>query len=299
MRSLTITGKWRNMSVKLNDKDYSHVLLTCRSLVTTSAIFEESRGRIISGGFRSITCTCEAGKIWTELKWKPFEYPVTLTTAITANGEATVYVHDLEFFRHGTNPRGHACSLVAGNSAKNTDTHMSGAQWPKTTFNKKRAEESNATRRTLHRSLSQDYRQVLPARVQVRLQHRYRRTHLMILSRVQQQHEVTVQAFRQRETLLRDLQKSKTQIKGTSFRHRETGCETCQCGWRSSQKNLEDEGVLASRDTHLTLIRIEIRNCPTERQKLRNTQENQDYTGSLQGSAVVMQYLVQKTLVTW
>ena len=89
----------------------------------------------------------------------------------------------------------------------------------------------------------------------MRLQHRHRRTHLMILSRVQQQHEVTV-----RKPCCEILQKPKTQKKGTSFRHRETGCETCQCGWRSSQKNLEDEGVLASRGTPLTLIRIEIRN---------------------------------------
>ena len=43
---------------KLNDKD-SHILLAFISLVITSAIFEDTRGEIICGGFRSINAHAE------------------------------------------------------------------------------------------------------------------------------------------------------------------------------------------------------------------------------------------------
>ena len=45
---------------------------------------------------------------------------------------------------------------------------------------------------TMYRSLSQDYRQALPVRLQVHLPHRYRTTHLMIHRRLQQQLEVMI-----------------------------------------------------------------------------------------------------------
>ena len=96
------------------------------------------------------------------------------------------------FIRDGTNPRGHGLqSCRRANSAKNRDIHMSGSAVKSHGSPKKgrqlkteMEEEVNATRRTLYRLLCQDYRQVFPARLQVRLPHSYRRTHLMILRRV-------------------------------------------------------------------------------------------------------------------
>ena len=65
----------------------------------------------------------------------------------------------------------------------------------------------------MYRSLSQDYQQVLPPRVRVRLLHRYRRTRPKILRHVQQQHDVIVQAFRYWETSCENPQKPKKTIK--------------------------------------------------------------------------------------
>ena len=52
--------------------------------------------------------------------------------------------------------------------------------------------QSNATRKTLYRSLSQHYQPVLPVRLQVHLLHRQRRTRPKTLRHVQQQHDVEV-----------------------------------------------------------------------------------------------------------
>ena len=99
------------------------------------------------------------------------------------------------------------------------------------------AENPNATRKTMYRSLSQDYRPVLPVRLQVRLLHRYRKTRLMILHRVQQQHDVEVPAVHHWEASDEIPQKPKTNIKmRTPYRHREIDCAICQNGQRSSRK---------------------------------------------------------------
>ena len=74
-------------------------------------------------------------------------------------------------------------------------------------------------------------------------------------------------------------------------------------------ENPEDAGELASRDTLANTSHDSDSGRPTkvgiekalylyslpERPKLRNTQENQDYKGSLQEDALVMQYLEQTT----
>ena len=44
------------------------------------------------------------------------------------------------------------------------------------------------------------------------------------------------------------FKKKKTLKRRTPYRFRETCCEICQIGWRTSQKHLEHEEVLASRD---------------------------------------------------
>ena len=158
------------------------------------------------------------------------------------------------------------------NSAKNTDIPMNGTA-VKNHIQPQLAEESNATRRTLYRSLSRDYRQVLPAREQVPLLHRYRRARLMTLDQVQQQKEVTIQAFR----------------------HRETDCAICQSGKKSSEKISKTKKCQHQGAHPQTLLVIQIRNViqkwyrgstvfiltSPERQKLRNLQEKQKLQGLL------------------
>ena len=142
-------------------------------------------------------------------------------------------------------------SCRQANCAKNTDIHI-----------RREAREPNATLRTLNPLLSQDYRQVLPARVQVRLLHRYRRTHLMISRRVQQRYEVTIQAFR----------------------HREISCEICQSGQGSSQK------IWKTMKCWIQIRNVLRKWCRgaqylhslPEGPKLRHLLENQDNWGSLQ-----------------
>ena len=218
-------------------------------------------------------------------------------TVITANGEvqihegATVNVHDLEL-RDGTNPRRHVCSPVAkANSAKNTDVHMSGTVVESPDFTQ-HGRTSSATRRTLHRLLSQDYGPVLPARVQVRLLHLYRRTHPMIPRRVQQQHEVIVEAFRHWETR-RELQRTpKTQIQiGTSFRHRKSR--------RRRRKHPQTLLSIQIRNVLQKLYRgskIFILTC--RKTEIAKSARESRLQGLLAGSALVLQFLEQKTLVT-
>ena len=111
------------------------------------------------------------------------------------------------------------------------------------------AEKSNATRRTLYRSLSQYYQHVLPSRAQVLLLHRYCRTCLMILHRVQQ-HDVTVQAFQYWDDSCEILQKPKNTNKQRDIvlapGNRLQDLPEC---FEEFTENIEDEGVLTSRDT--------------------------------------------------
>ena len=99
---------------------------------------------------------------------------IPATGEVQTQEEATVYVHDLErfvtiqiledtpAFLSGKlcEEHGYSYEWVSGQKAHLTE------KWQKT---------SNATLRIVYRLLSQDYRRVLPARVHVRLLHRYRK----------------------------------------------------------------------------------------------------------------------------
>ena len=79
-------------------KGQSHILVACRSLVITNTIFNEARGTIICGGLRSINAHAE------QERSESTELDTVRVSSETADGEvqtneeATVYVHDLEFF---------------------------------------------------------------------------------------------------------------------------------------------------------------------------------------------------------
>ena len=148
-----------------------------------------------------------------------------LRAVITANGEvqtseeAQVHVHDLDLFVTVQIPEVTPAVLSLG---KLCEKHGYSYEWtsgqkPQLT---KHGRKSNATRKlrtdlfpgVIDKFFQFDCKYIFP--------HRYRRTHLMIHRRVQQQHEVKMQAFR----------------------HRETACETCQSGQRSSQKIWKTKG---------------------------------------------------------
>ena len=159
------------------------------------------------------------------------------TTAITANGEATVYVHDVEFFVTVQILEDTPAVLSLG-TLRRTRTLIWVGQWPKTTFNQKG--QKNPMQ---HGELCTDR---CP-----RIIDRFFQLECKCVFNI-------VTAGHIWWFLVESSNNTKWQ-----YKHSGSGkpcCETCQCGWRSSQKNLEDEGVLASRDTPLTLIRIEIRN---------------------------------------
>ena len=81
----------------------SHFLFVFRSLVITSTIFEEIRGRIVCGRVRSINGHVEqersdsAGLDIVRVSRNPTTVSIA-TGEVQSHGEATVYVHDFEFF---------------------------------------------------------------------------------------------------------------------------------------------------------------------------------------------------------
>ena len=84
---------------KLERKGQSRTLFAFRSLVITSAIFGETRGKIIRGGFQSINAQAQQER--PELNWRVSSNRTSVTTAngeVQTNEEATVYVHDLVLF---------------------------------------------------------------------------------------------------------------------------------------------------------------------------------------------------------
>ena len=107
---------------------------------------------------------------------------------ITANGEvqtseeAQVYVHDLDLF---VTLQFLEDTLAVLSQGKVREEHGYSYEWA----SGQKPQLTNNGRRI--RCKTENFVQVLPARVQVRLLHCHRRTHLMILRRVQQQHEVT------------------------------------------------------------------------------------------------------------
>ena len=116
-----------------------------------------------------------------------------LTAVTTANGEvqtseeAEVFVHNLDLF---VTVQILGTTLAVLSLGRPCEEHGYSYEWasghkPQWT---KHGRKPNATRK----SLSQDYRQVLPVLLQVHLPHRYRTTHLMIHRRLQQQLEVMI-----------------------------------------------------------------------------------------------------------
>ena len=104
--------------------------------------------------------------------------PLTVITAdgeVQTNEEATVYVKELDLLAtvRFSKIRRHFSHLKS--FAKITDISMIG---PVVSYHisLKMAKGYNAIRKTTCRSLSQDYQPVLPVRLEVHLQHRYRRT---------------------------------------------------------------------------------------------------------------------------
>ena len=114
-------------------------------------------------------------------------------------------------------------------------------QWSKnhTLLNTDR--KPNATRKITCRSLSQDYQQALPVRLQVHHQHRYRQTQQKTPRQVQQTSKYTQSGYW--ETSVTALDDQKTKNKDIDHVLGNLGC------WRISQKHLVDERVSAPRDT--------------------------------------------------
>ena len=111
---------------------------------------------------------------------------------------------------------------------------------------------SNATLKTMYRSLSQDYRPVLPFRLQVHLLHRYRRIQLKTLRQVQQQ----VAAVHHWKQLRNSIE---TKIKNIINHTRDL-----PEWWEDFTENQENEGVLASRDTPASTSRGSDSERPTK-----------------------------------
>ena len=106
------------------------------------------------------------------------------------------------------------------------------------------AETSNATQKTMNRSLSQDYQHVLPVRLQVPLLHRQRRTQPKIPRQVLQQYGAEVPAvhqLRDSKQLLGDSGDTDP-VQGYLLRDLPEWLE-------DFAENPVDEGVSASRDT--------------------------------------------------
>ena len=101
----------------------------------------------------------------------------------------------------------------------------------------KNGKKYDATRRMLCLALFQACQPDFPARLRVRLQHRYRRTQRqMILHQVQQPHEVGVRAVEHWGTSCKMPKKPKTKITmRTSIEHGEAHCVI----WNGSRNSLK------------------------------------------------------------
>ena len=105
------------------------------------------------------------------------------------------YGRRLRVIRDGSHPRGDTGSLIAWKSLRRSRIFQWVDQWSKTTTYLKATEKPNATRKTLCRSSCQDCQPALPVPLQVRLQHRYRRTPRKTLRQVQRPYDVEVILF--------------------------------------------------------------------------------------------------------
>ena len=222
-------------------------------------MFDKTWGKIICGGFPRINAHAEQER--SELSrtgdcsgiQNPHNGYYSQRRSATWRGSNSVLPRPWPI-RDGTNPRGHACSLVAG---KLCEEHGYSHEW--TSGQKPHFAENGrkyyATRKTMHRSLSQDYGQVPPVRVQGRLLHRYHRTRLMILRQVQQQYDVEVQAFRYWETSCEILQKPETKTNKDTVPVHGNLLRDLPEWLEEFKENPEDIGVLASRDTRASTSR--------------------------------------------
>ena len=157
-------------------KELGHIPLAYRSLVITSAIFDETRGKIFCGRFCSINAHAEQGRFdFAELETlRASRNPTTVITAngeVQTNEEATVHVYDLHSF---VTVRILEDTPAVPSLGKLCEEYRYSCEWasgqePHQTQN---GRKSNATRKTMYRSLFQDYQPVLPVRQQVLLVHR-------------------------------------------------------------------------------------------------------------------------------
>ena len=303
--------KWREMSTQLKEKDKATFHSLSASLVITSAIFDETRGRRNCGRFQSI-------RAHAELERSEFSgigdcssiqklYNGYHSRWRSANewGSDNIRLR-LWFIRETTDPRGHACSLVTGKTLRRLRIFLWVGQWYK-----KHDRKSIATWKIVYWSLSHDHRPVLLVRLQV---HRYRRTQLTTLRQVQQQHDVEVPAMYHWEASHEIWQKPKTKIKNR--------CSQV-CPVMLTLLHLPDflwssPTILANLATSLpVLVRCPSRDSDSERPRKGGIKEAKylfypsrkteiakcarepRLQGLLAGSALVELYLVLKILVTW
>ena len=214
------------------------------------------------------------------------------------NEEATVYVCDLDLFVTGQILEDTPAVLSFGKLCEDLGYSYEWASGQKThLFSKKKAEQSNATRTTMHRSWSQDYRLVLPVRLQAHLLHRERRTP-KTSRQVQQQYDVKVSAVHHWENSYEILQKPRDKNQNKDIDPVQGSLLHDWPEWLEDfSENLEDEGVASiTGHTRQALLVNQSRNLQEKwyrgstvfsthfpkGPKLRSTQANQDYKVSLQ-----------------
>ena len=231
-----VAGKMAKSIHMLKEKDYAtYILRAFRGLVFTSAIFNETRGNRISGG---ASMHMRSRKDLNSAELDTMRASRNPSTVVTENGdvqtheEATLYVNDLDLFVTVQILEDTPAVLSLGTLSEEDGYSYEFIRGQKTTPCWKTAERYNATRKTLCRSLSQDYQPSLPIRLQVHLQHRYRRTPQKTLRPVQRPYEVAVEAVQHWETTCTNPNRQKTKIR-TSIQYWETGCVICQNGWRN------------------------------------------------------------------
>ena len=128
-----------------------------------------------------------------------FEYPeppqrsLQLTGEVQTNEEAQVYVHDSDLFVTVQILEDTPAVLSLGKIFENNGYlhEWTSGQKPHLIKNDRKP---NAIRKTVCRSLSQDFQPILPVRLQVLLQHRYRWTKQKIPRQVQRPYDVEVPA---------------------------------------------------------------------------------------------------------
>ena len=248
-RSMGFGDQWQGQN---------HVHLTFRSLVFSFTIFEETWGKIICGGLRSIDAHAE--QEWNFSGIQKHHHGYTANGEVRTHEEATVHVHDLELFVTVQilveTPAGLSLGKLC--EERGYSYEWAGGQKPNLTKNDK---NKCGTKK------SQDCRQILPARAQVRLSRRYRRTRLLSLvessnsTRWRHKHSGIGKPVARFTRVVRGVQrKSQRQWSGIKG-HTRTHFSWLRFG-TAHKSGIQDAQCLYS--------------LP-KRTKLRSTQENQDY----------------------